>query len=273
MQLETGIALPKPDRVELSEASRRLAAGISERQLPEGVVKHNYSVRPVFTAEIEASLSRALSGKPPEVTDAVHFLIARNFVPDGSVADEEERAALLESGLSQAKFIADRYLTGDEAAEFLAAMKKIAAYAQTRTVDPESGQARYIELPHKPVGAPDDYIDLNRMMKKYDPEAYRRLTDILQNGSGVGFSSLLMEFQRKMAQNPEWVREYRAEVHRVNTVLTRTTIDNRFEGADTSDLASFLQDMNGKFDNTSFANKDFLTRNLESFSLILRKLV
>ncbi|MED4955062.1 hypothetical protein NYE69_14915 [Paenibacillus sp. FSL R5-0527] len=274
LKLETGFALPGHDSVEISEAAKRLAEGVSSRELPVGAIKH-HSIRPFFTAEIDTSLEQLLKGKAPEVEEAVNYLISSNFVPDGSVADESKRAALLESGLSQAKFIADNYMTKGEAAEFLATMDKIAAYAKTRTVDPETGQASYIDIPRKPDGAPDDYVNFDSLMKKYDPESANKLaeivTDMANGGSGEGFMEILLDFNQKLIKNPQWSRNYRTEINDVNSVLNNTKIDNRFAGADTSNMAAFLEDMNSKFQNTSFENKDFLTRNIEYFALILGK--
>lgn len=275
LKLETGFALPKHDSVEISEAAKQLAAGTGGRELPVGVVKDNLSIRPFFTAEIDSSLSQVLNGKPPEVEEAVNFLITRNFVPDGSVSDDSERAALLESGLSQAKYIADNYMTDDEAEKFLGTMGMIAAYAKTRTVDPESGQASYMYLHRKPDGAPDDYVDMDYLMKKYDPESARKITETLKDGlnggSGAGFTGIMMDFNQKLAQNPQWLNEYRAEIDNMNKVLKNTDIDNRFESADTSNMAAFLQDMDSQIQNTAHENKNFLTRNIEYFSLILGK--
>ncbi|GJM70770.1 hypothetical protein HMSSN036_29860 [Paenibacillus macerans] len=274
VKMVTGPALPGHDSVEISEAARDLAAGTGGRELPVGAIKH-HSIRPFITAEIDASLEQLLKGKAPEVEEAVNYLISSNFVPDGSVADESERAALLESGLSQAKFIADNYMTKGEAAEFLATMDKIAAYAKTRTVDPKTGQASYIDIPRKPEGAPDDYVNIDSLMKKYDPESADKLveivTDMSNGGSGEGFMEIMLEFKQKLIKNPQWSRNYRTEINDLNTVLNNTKIDNRFAGADTSNMAAFLEDMNSKFQNTSFENKNFLTRNIEYFALVLGK--
>ncbi|MGZ7440123.1 hypothetical protein [Paenibacillus sp. TH7-28] len=273
-KMETGPALPGHDSVEISEAARQLAAGTGGRELPVGAIKH-HSIRPFFTAEMDASLEQLLSGKSPEVEEAVNYLISSNFVPDGSVSDESERAALLESGLAQAKFIADNYMTGDEAEKFLATMDKIAAYAKTRTVDPETGEASYIDIPRKPEGAPDDYVNFDSLMKKYDPESADKLAEIVKDmangGSDEGFMEILLDFNQKLIKNPQWSRDYRAENNYVNTVLNNTKIDNRFAGADTSDITAFLEDMNSKFQNTAFENKNFLTRNIEYFALVLGK--
>jgi len=207
LKMETGPTLPGHDSVEISEAAKRLAEGISDRQLPVDAMEHDW-IRPFFTDEIDTSLQQLLDGKSPEVEAAVNFLISSNFVPDGSVPNDNERAALLEIGLTQAQYIADNYMTDEEADEFLATMNRIAAYAITRTVDPETGQASYIEIPRKPKGAPDDYVDINYLMKKHDPESAHTITDILKDalngGSITGFNELLQGFIQKMAQNPQW---------------------------------------------------------------------
>lgn len=90
-------------------------------------------------------------------------------------------------------------------------------------------------------------------------------------GSGEGFMEIMLEFKQKLIKNPQWSRNYRTEINDLNTVLNNTKIDNRFAGADTSNMAAFLEDMNSKFQNTSFENKNFLTRNIEYFALVLGK--
>jgi len=262
-------------RVEISQAGKDLAAGLNARQLPVGAVIHDLGARPYFTEEIDQSLNRVLNGKPKEVQEAVNYLIGNNLMPDGTVSDEGERAALLESGLSQAQFIADNYMAGDEAGEFLAAVNQIAAYARTRTVDPETGRASYLNLHRKPEGAPDDYIDVDYMMKRYDPEAAAAIAKIYANlhngtGDGSGIAGIMAAFTRKMAENPQWIEEYRAEAAHAREALTSGPIDNRFAGANTANMASFLSDMNDRIRNSAFENTDFLSRNLEYFAMVLR---
>ncbi|MNI81388.1 hypothetical protein D3C73_1379970 [compost metagenome] len=82
---------------------------------------------------------------------------------------------------------------------------------------------------------------------------------------------ILKDFNQKLAQNPQWSKDYLDETNMVDKVLNSTNINNRFNGADTSNMAVFLADMNSKFQNTAFESKDFLTRNMEYFALILGK--
>ncbi|WP_248927605.1 hypothetical protein [Paenibacillus hamazuiensis] len=219
------------------------------------------------TAEINDSLQSLLNGKSPEVSKAVYTLIQSNLLPDGSVSDEEERAALLESGLSQAKFLADRYMTGEDSSKFLGVIRQIAAIAKTRTVDPETGQATYVTPPQKPIGAPDDYINTGELMKRFEPETYKRLQDAVTNGGDWG--KILIEFAKKVPQNKDWVSTYREETDKLIKDMRNTKIENRFADVDTSSMEVFLRDMNSQFQKTSFASTDFLTRNLQIFARTL----
>jgi len=52
--------------------------------------------------------------------------------------------------------------------------------------------------------------------------------------------------------------------------LKNANINNRFEGADTSNMAAFLQDMEDKFQrHTSFSNNDFSMENIRYFAFLL----
>jgi hypothetical protein len=243
--------------LEISQRGRELAAGSLEMQ-----PAHYYG-----TAEINASLQSVLAGKPPEVSKAVYTLIQSNLLPDGSVSDEQERSALLETGLSQAKFLADNYMTGDEATQFMSTIHQIAAIAKTRTVDPETGQATYVTPPQKPIGAPDDYINTGDLMKRFEPKTYEQLSDAIQNGGDWG--KILIQFALKAYRNEEWKTKYKDETNKLVNDLRNTKIENRFEGVDTSSMKVFSEDMNTRFQQTSFPNTEFLTRNMQDFAHIL----
>jgi hypothetical protein len=244
------------DKVEISPIGRELAVGVIEHQ----------PGKYYGTSEINESLNKVLDGKDEKVSKAVYTAIESNFFPDGKVSDEEERAALLELGLSQAKYIADNEMTDQEATDFLSTIDKIAAIAKTRTVDPITGNADYITPSEKPQGSPDDYVSTGNLMKRFEPETYKKLTDALANGGDWG--SILLKFAAKVPQNKDWATTYIEERNQLVTSLENTKIENRFEDADTSSLATFLEDVHRMIQDTSFAKKDFLTRNIEYFAHI-----
>lgn len=247
------------DSLEISKEGRELAVGAIE-----------YEPAKYFgTIEINDSLNKLLTTKDSKVSKAVYTTIESNFVPDGTVPDNEERATLLEAGLSQAQYIADNYMTKDEAAEFMSTMNKIAAIAKTRTVDPETGNTTYITPPQKPKGAPDDYVSTGELMKRFEPDTYKKLSEAVVGGGD--WISILTSFNQRALQNKEWTKTYRKETAKLEKDLASTRINNRFAGTDTSSLYSFTEAMQRKIQNTSFDKKDFLIKNMNYFKHILNK--
>lgn len=247
----------KHDTVEISPTGRQLA---------EGAIEH-LPAKYYGTAEIDSTLSRILDGKAPEVSKAVYSLIRSNFITGDTKSGGEEQAALLELGMSQAKYIADNYMTGAEAADFLATMKYIAGISKTRAIDSTTGKVTYTTPPDKPVGAPDDYVNPTDLMKRFEPETYDKFNAAVS--SGGNWSSILFGFVKKIPHNKGWAETYTAETNRLVQSLRNPKIDNRFEGADTSNMAAFMKDINKFIQNTSLAHQDILTRNLESFAHLL----
>jgi hypothetical protein len=249
-------ALAHHDTVELRSAAAR--------QLPPGVIEHE-TPKFFFRAEVNASLDRVLTGKPPEVRKAVYHIIEFNLFNNNSDLSDEERAAMLELGLSQAKYVADNFMTENEASEFLDTIHLLAAVSQTRKVDPATENVTYIELPQKPQGAPDDYVNPSKLMQRFDPESFRKLQAAAASERG----SILIQFVKKLRDHPDWVTQYQKEQENVLAKLRNTSFDNRFKDASTTDFVQFVKQLNELAENTTFPDKSFLTRNIASFALLL----
>lgn len=238
------------------------------RQLAAGAIQHH--ALPYYgTAEIHQSLQEVLEGLEPEVKEAVNHLIQFNLMPDGSVSNPEDRAALLEMGLIQARYLAAHYFSGDRAVRFLETIDKIAAIAQTRTVDPETGAVSYLTPFQRPEGAPEDYINHGELMRMVEPETYKKLHEqIIQGGD---WARTLVDFVIRAAEHPEWSERYFAEQNAVNARLNSVTIENRYQGADLRELTSFLEDMERFIERESAANQNLLRQNMAYFSMLLGK--
>ncbi|CAM3884170.1 hypothetical protein COLU111180_12600 [Cohnella lubricantis] len=273
LRVESGVASEflRRDSVEISEASRRLAEGAG-RELPEGVV-HQQPAKRFFSADLNGTLDRVLGGQSAEVREAVDAIIDRHFVPDGSdAADEGTRKALLELGLTEAQYIADNYLSREDARDFLAAMNQIAAYASTGTMDPSTGRMTYTAIPQKPLGAPDDYVAIDDLMKTVEPDTYERLAEAVRsgsNGEGDDYGSILIDFANRAAQNPKWTEDYLKNVRQANAYLNDTIAHNRFEGVDTSGLDDFLRELEAKLQNAGWGDSQLLQNNLKEFARLL----
>ncbi|WP_276353311.1 hypothetical protein [Cohnella caldifontis] len=76
----------------------------------------------------------------------------------------------------------------------------------------EHRPARRVEIPDKPQGAPNDYVNPAEWMKRVDPERYGKFQEALENGGD--WSRLLVQFVQQAQKHPEWVSTYLAERNR-----------------------------------------------------------
>ncbi|WP_338551603.1 hypothetical protein [Paenibacillus sp. KS-LC4] len=236
------------ETVEISPAARQLAQS--------DIVNH--SAKYFGTVQINDSLNRLLSDQPPKVKEAVYGIIQSNIITD--ITGDEERSALLELGLTQAKYIADTYMKDDEAVEFMNTIRQIGAISKTRTVDPETKGFRYETPPQRPVGAPDDYVDLNYMMKKFEPNTLDKLQEAIVNGKD--WSGILQSFAKKAAKNTDWIKAYREETAKP---IGDNVGENRFEKASTASLTAFVQDIKDIAASAGYENKGYIKDNIEAF--------
>jgi len=234
------------DKVEISSAARELAAS--------DIINH----APTYfgTVQINDSLNRLLEDQPAEVKEAVYGMIASNFITD--VTDEEERAALLELGLAQAKYVADNYMKDGKAAEFMNTIHQIGAISKTRTIDPETKQVRYETPPQRPVGAPDDYVNLTDLMQKYEPKTLENLKEAISSGND--WSSILLNFAKKAATRQDWVQSHSQESANQADLGT-----NRFGNASTASLTEFVQQIKDIISSSEFENARMLNENIAAF--------
>ena len=240
------------DTVEISNASRQLASS--------DIVNH--AAVYFGTVQINESLERLLKGQTPEVKETVYGIIQSNLITD--VTEEDDRSALLELGLTQAQYIANNYMKGDQATEFMNTIRQIGAISTTRTIHPETKQIQYNTPPQRPVGAPEDYVDLNYMMRKFQPQTYDKLQDAIVNNKD--WSSILQNFAKQASTNQEWIKEYREDAARSVGSLP---VQNRFEKADATNLDSLVYAVKEIIAQADSPNNKLLIDNIEAF---MRKL-
>ncbi|ADO57658.1 hypothetical protein [Paenibacillus polymyxa] len=240
------------DTVEISEAGRKLAEG--------AIVSH--AAKYFGTTQINDALNRVLEDQPEEVSNAVYNMIQSNFIVDGTVTDEKQRAVLLEMGVSQSKYIADRYMEGDKAKEFMKTMNQIAGIALTRTMDSETGDISYTTPADRPIGAPEDYVKLSEVMKQVDPQKYTAfMNDIKGGGNGL---SQLLSFAQKVPQNPDWINKYKERTEQTEELLNKPQLTNQFDKADTSSASAFMNSMQNLLKESSPAQDSYM-QNMRGF--------
>ncbi|ASJ52221.1 hypothetical protein BP422_00915 [Brevibacillus formosus] len=257
----TSLGLPKPDTVDLRSHKAR--------ELPADAIEH-HSVQFFFSTEINERLDKIFADKPPEARKAFDHILERNFFNSQSTYTDKERAALVEVGLTQGKYLADQYMADEKnATEFLDTLHLLAGVAKTRKVDPATGSVSYVELPQKPHGAPNDYVNPSKLMERYDPEAYKKMQAATNQTEKV---STLIQFVKKLQHRPDWIAQYRNEQATLLSDLKNTKIANRFENINTKDATEFVRQMNALAENASFsAFTPLLQTNLASFMKSLAK--
>lgn len=62
-------------------------------------------------------------------------------------------------------------------------------------------------LPQKPNGAPDDYIPIEDLMKRFEPESYVQFQEAMANNAVDGLS-LLLKFAKQVPKHPDWIETY-----------------------------------------------------------------
>ncbi|WP_230875792.1 hypothetical protein [Paenibacillus campinasensis] len=244
------------DSVEISPGARQLA---------DSAIVHHSAVY-FGTAQIHDSLKQLLQDQPAQVSEAAYGIIQSNFITNET--DTDKRAALVELGLAQAQFIADNYMDKDAAAQWMDTMRLIAAISNTGTVDPDTNVIRYDTPAQRPVGAPDDYVDLGEMMRRFEPDTMTQLQEAIATGGDWG--SILDTFARRVAAREDWVTEYRQAAADQMKELQRSTGPGRFDRTSTGDLTSFVRDVQARMTGMEM-DTGFLHSNLEAFMRTLQR--
>ncbi|MFC4306448.1 hypothetical protein [Cohnella boryungensis] len=248
-----------------SEHGDLLHISATGRELAADAIQHN-PARYWGSVELNAALEQTLQNQPEAVKTAVYTIIQDNFFPQGaSELSQEQRENLLETGMAQAGFIGEQYISNPQDKElFLSTMRQIAATAKTGKLDPASGQMTYVQLPNRPQGAPDDYVDMQELMKRFDPQAYDKFQKALPNAAEA--LSVLLNFAKSTPRQPEWIKAYHKENEQLKQTLSNADVGNRFKDVDTSSLSAFVADMTNRLQQTGTSA---LTDNLLAFARIL----
>lgn len=245
------------DSIEISPTGRQLAVGAIEHHV--GSYYGN--------ADIHESLQRVLEGKSPEVRKAIYTIIESNLAPGGSVPDEVDRSALQELGLTQAKYVAHHYFTEEEGSKLLNTLNNIAVLSRKPTGDTSVGTNPYVEPTPKPVGAPDDYVNITDLMKRFAPESHQQLEEAIINGGD--WFGVLMKFAQQIPQNKDWMNKYREEIDAAKKEASPVKLDSRFDQANLMDMKTFSKDVQQMLQQLPRIDRETMDRNIAYFAHVL----
>lgn len=69
--------------------------------------------------------------------------------------------------------------------------------------------AAQVSMPSKPAGAPDDYVNIGDLMKRFDPEGHQKMNEAMMNG-GHWFG-IMLKFVHRIPDNKHWISTYLKE--------------------------------------------------------------
>ena len=86
------------------------------------------------------------------------------------------------------------------------------AAKQARPISVIEHEAVKVTIPDKPYGAPDDYVPVSELMKRFRPQDYEHMQSRFEQNDGVGGLSVLLQFAKGLPKHPEWVKQYWEEM-------------------------------------------------------------
>ncbi|WEK55031.1 MAG: hypothetical protein P0Y55_02820 [Candidatus Cohnella colombiensis] len=69
-----------------------------------------------------------------------------------------------------------------------------------------------VNIPDRPIGAPDDYIPVSELMRRFDPQNYEKMNQHFGNNESEKGLLLLIDFTKKLPLHPDWIEKYREEL-------------------------------------------------------------
>lgn len=123
----------------------------------------------------------SLENAPEDIVKASNGIICKYLLPhDVSGMTEEQRRDMTAFGLEEARYLAENYLDEQHGQDFMSAMETIARYGMNGTVS-EDGKVTYHIEKGPLLGAPDDYVHENDILKSKAPDLYRELQELNQH--------------------------------------------------------------------------------------------
>lgn len=170
-------------KAQAAEWHERIAEEVQRKQKlfeESGGVKHRAPRMIIPHIQTNDALVNSLEGLEENLIDAVYRIISDDLLTTQASSSPEARNEQIALGLGKAKYLAVNYMSADQADKFMKVMEQIAKFGITGKAD-QNGIIRY-DIPRGPlVGAPDDYVNVFSVMKKYDPQAWATYTSLMED--------------------------------------------------------------------------------------------
>lgn len=216
-------------------------------------------------------LYNSLSGVDEKVVSAANGIIKNYLLPsDVAGMSEDERKNMIAFGLEEAKYLAENYLDGKQANEFLSAMETIAKYGVNGTVAGDGKVTYNIESGLDVAG---NISDMN-ILKEKAPDLYKEINDlnqsILNHADGEKHGAKFIELHKKAAAilnsaeskektiSEDAVDEYKKWEEKIE----KTELPVAFQNVKYTSLQTFFESLNNQ---SSFLSNNWIRYNVANF--------
>ena len=188
--------------LELTEEQK--AERAEKQALLEQSIVHLENTHRLIIPNIQTNdkLYNSLENAPEHVVKASTGIIRNYLLPyDVSGMTEEQRRDRIAFGLEEARYLAENFLDEQHAKDFISAMETIARYGMNGVAS-EDGKVTYHIEKGPLVGAPDNYISQNDILKKKAPELYEELQELNKSiaRGETGWGKKFIELQKRVNQ-------------------------------------------------------------------------
>lgn len=203
----------------------------------------------------------SLENAPEHIVKAANGIIKNYLLPhDVSGMTEEQRRDAISFGLAEAGYLAENYLDGQHAGDFMSAMETIAKYGMNGTVS-ENGRVTYHIEKGPMVGAPDDFVHESDLLKEKAPELYQEHQELNQHiakgetGWGRKFMDLQRRIQDKLnspsgtvyqGKRLNYYEEAAAEYQSWKKTMDETKLPSVYSNITNTDVSSFFDSLNSQ---------------------------
>lgn len=203
-------------------------------------------------ASIDNTIIDSLNGVSDEIRQYAYDIVRNDFLLDNAEGiSEDERQDLISLGLSEAQYVADNYLSGDNANAFMAAMKKVAGIA-AGGVREEDGTMDYGGIYRRDItqdGYTVEITDELKIIKQYRPEAYKEIIALRKEYEKTNdkdrFEDYVKPFLKAIneiaREEPDaWVKSEGDGLKRLERVSDKN-VKTTFRNVDTKGTQNFIQ--------------------------------
>lgn len=227
-------------------------------------------------ASIDNTIIDSLNGVSDDVRQYAYDIVREDFLIDNAGdMSEEERQNLISLGLSEAQFIADNYLSGDNAKDFMTAIKKVAGIAARATRE-EDGTMDYgciYSRNHTENGYTVEITDSIGMMKRFRPDLYEEYKSLQKELKETHDTERIVKECAKltnrfmneyMVEHPNAWEQFKKEGLKRLEETSEKDVKDTFQNVETKSVKGFIEALMQMQNRNLFSGFPLLTNRLNS---------